>query len=65
MITSKEWAEEFTDERTGLCTLCGNTGKIDTTGRAVSPAGWHVGRINFCICPNGRMLRKHHLKEAK
>jgi hypothetical protein len=40
-----------------LCTLCGNSGRIDTTG-VKSAAGVEVGRINFCICPNGQVLRE-------
>jgi hypothetical protein len=39
------------------CTLCGNWGVIDTTGTK-TPAGVPVGRLNFCICPNGRALRE-------
>lgn len=42
-----------------LCTLCGNTGRIDTTATARSPAGVMAGRVNFCICPNGRSMRAH------
>jgi hypothetical protein len=39
------------------CTLCGNWGAIDTTGTK-TPAGYEVGRLNFCICPNGQALRE-------
>ena len=39
------------------CTLCGNHGVIDTRATAVTPAGYWVGRLNFCICPNGQSLR--------
>ncbi len=38
------------------CTLCGNTGVIDTRG-TTTPAGLEVGRLNYCICPNGRGYR--------
>ena len=41
-----------------LCVLCGNSGLIDTVGRANSAAGVHVGRVSFCICPNGQAMRK-------
>lgn len=41
----------------GLCTLCGNTGVIDTTETAISPKGIRAGRKNYCICPNGQFLR--------
>ena len=38
------------------CTLCGNWGWIDTRG-VRTPAGVPVGRVNYCICPNGQALR--------
>lgn len=38
------------------CTLCGNTGVIDTRG-VCTPAGVPVGRCNWCICPNGQAMR--------
>ena len=38
------------------CTLCGNWGWIDTRG-VRTPAGVQVGRVNYCICPNGQALR--------
>jgi hypothetical protein len=41
----------------GLCTLCGNTGIIDTRLTAISPAGIRAGRLNYCICPNGQHMR--------
>lgn len=41
----------------GFCTLCGNTGFIDTTGTAKTPIGQMVGRRNICICPNGETIR--------
>jgi hypothetical protein len=39
------------------CTLCGNHGVIDSRGTRTS-AGLHVGRLNYCICPNGQELRE-------
>jgi hypothetical protein len=45
-----------------LCSLCGNSGIIDTTG-VTSAAGILVGRKNYCICPNGQSMRKQ--EEAK
>lgn len=39
------------------CTLCGDSGWLDTTG-VCTPAGVAVGRRQFCLCPNGIMLRK-------
>lgn len=39
------------------CTLCGNWGWIDTRG-VCTPAGLEVGRVNWCICPNGVALRE-------
>ena len=40
----------------GHCELCGNHGFIDTRGTR-TPAGLHVGRVHYCICPNGQALR--------
>jgi hypothetical protein len=51
------WLAHYVDERLFLCTLCGNTGEIDTTATAISPAGVPAGRVNYCICPNGQTLR--------
>jgi hypothetical protein len=41
---------------TNHCTLCGNSGVIDTRG-ATTAAGIRVGRLNWCICPNGQAFR--------
>lgn len=49
------WTREFISG--GLCGLCGNNGLINT--RVVSPAGQAVELNNaYCICPNGRALRR-------
>jgi hypothetical protein len=39
------------------CTICGNVGIIDSRGVA-TPAGEPCGRLNWCICPNGQVMRK-------
>lgn len=41
---------------TDHCTLCGNAGWIDSRG-VKTAAGFDVGRVNYCICPNGQALR--------
>lgn len=38
------------------CTLCGNSGIIDSRGLTTA-AGLLVGRLNWCICPNGQAFR--------
>lgn len=48
------WNKHYADRH---CTLCGNSGVIDTTG-VQTAAGVLVGRKNFCLCPNGQALRK-------
>lgn len=48
----------------GLCSVCGNTGVIDTTG-VRTPAGFECGRVNLCFCPNGQAMRHHQLVKAK
>lgn len=50
------WHEEFA--ATGYCCLCGNHGVIDTRGKVHTPAGLECGDLVFCICPNGRALKK-------
>lgn len=40
------------------CGLCGNVGVIDTRGQVYTPAGYDVGVLAFCICPNGRSLKE-------
>jgi len=52
------WFRHYIAE-SGFCSLCANTGFIDTRDTAVSPAGYHDGRVNYCICPNGQALRHH------
>lgn len=48
------WAEYFISN--ALCSLCGNSGVINTIG-VTSRAGIHCGRLNWCICPNGQIMR--------
>lgn len=49
-MVTKYWLDHYCTEH---CTLCGNSGIIDT--RAVTtPAG-----ISVCICPNGQAMRWH------
>jgi len=46
----------------GLCSLCGNSGVIDTRETANSGAGIKAGRLNYCICLNGRAMREAKTK---
>ncbi len=50
------WLDEFSD--TGHCCLCGNHGIIDTRGKVFTPAGHECGDRVWCICPNGRIMKK-------
>lgn len=52
-IVTAYWLKHY---MTDHCTLCGNHGWIDTRGTR-TPAGKDVGRVNYCICPNGQQLR--------
>lgn len=54
------WYDEFRDEATGShCGLCGNRGIIDNKNANLSTcAGVHVWVKTYCICPNGRALKK-------
>jgi hypothetical protein len=48
------WLDHYVNGH--YCSLCGNSGQIDTRGTRTA-AGVEVGRVNFCICPNGQALR--------
>lgn len=55
-ITKNQLADFWvTNYASTHCTLCGNTGIVDTRG-ARTPAGLLVGRLNWCVCPNGRAM---------
>lgn len=63
---TRYWLRYYCD---GVCTLCGNSGQIDTTG-VKAPTGRAVGRRQFCICPNGQTQRRdeqehQHLETLK
>ena len=52
-----------------ICGLCGNHGKITITVPA-PPCGFAPGFVppkldHFCVCPNGRTMKKVHDREAK
>jgi len=53
-IVTRYWLDYYT---TTHCTLCGNSGVIDSRG-VKSALGKEVGRLNWCICPNGQQMRK-------
>jgi hypothetical protein len=59
-LITRYWLEYYADSH---CTLCGNSGVIDTAGVRTA-AGKEVGRKNYCICPNGQALRKYSQMEA-
>ena len=54
-LITRYWGNYYISER-GHCTLCGNSGFIDTRGVRTA-AGVMSGRVNFCICPNGQEFR--------
>jgi len=60
-ITKKQmadlWFAEFVSPN-HHCGLCGNSGVIDTRGKVFTAAGVECGVKAYCICPNGRSLRR-------
>ena len=58
-MTFEEWLSDYWLEHycSDACTLCGNSGVVDTTG-VKTAAGFLVGRRNWCICPNGVLRRE-------
>lgn len=59
-VTEYMFKYYWTDEYLGLCTLCGNTGIINTTETAISPRGYRVGKKQYCLCPNGQSMRENN-----
>jgi hypothetical protein len=55
-VITEYWFDHYILD--GLCSLCGNSGVVDTTSTAKSPTGKSCGRKNWCICPNGQNLRE-------
>lgn len=53
------WSKEFVLKH---CILCGNKGIVDTRGIVHTPNGIETGGIAFCICPNGRSLKRNGAK---
>jgi len=43
--------------RREMCSLCGQSGIIDTRSTAITQTGLRCGAIHFCICPNGQLMR--------
>jgi hypothetical protein len=60
-IVTNYWLEYYCSDH---CTLCGNSGVIDTRG-VQTAAGVPVGRLNYCIYPNGQVRRKHGIPITK
>lgn len=44
--------------RRGMCSLCGQSGILDTRTTAITGTGLRCGDIHFCICPNGQKMRE-------
>ena len=59
-VNNDTWLE-FLDpaDAQSCCGLCGNSGVVDTRGKVVSPRGDDCGIRAFCICPNGRGIKRH------
>ena len=51
------WMAEFLSAQ-GYCCLCGNDGVIDTRGKLKTRTGIDCGARVYCICPNGRKMKK-------
>jgi hypothetical protein len=59
---SNYWMKHYVGS-SSLCTLCGNTGHVDTTATAIPPNGGDsVGLRQPCFCPNGQAIRENKAK---
>ena len=64
-ITKNQFADLWLDEfasNMGFCCLCGNNGAIDSRGKIDELTGIEYGKLVYCICPNGRKLKKLNTK---
>lgn len=52
------WLSEFMSRDGHHCALCGNHGIIDTRDKIFTSAGVECGNRLYCICPNGRQIKK-------
>lgn len=50
------WLKNYV--RRGMCSLCGQSGIIDTRATAISTIGIRCGDVHFCICPNGQSMKR-------
>lgn len=55
-MTRIDWLAEFGQKN--HCCLCGNWGFIDTRGKVFTPAGFPCGDLVYCVCPNGRAMKR-------
>ena len=46
-----------------ICGLCGNTGIVSTN--FATAFGKRSSTKAYCICPNGRAIKKHNTKQHK
>jgi hypothetical protein len=56
-VKQERW-KEFLHPDLLICGLCGNSGYVDTRNRVKSPMGADCGIKTYCICPNGRSIKK-------
>jgi len=57
VAVTQYWLDHYLGRN--VCALCGNSGRLDTTQSARSPRGESVGRVHYCLCPNGQAMRAH------
>ncbi len=57
-IISNFWYDNYFDNGTNACMLCGNTGIIQTN-EVKTPAGIPLkNRKIYCLCSNGRAIKE-------
>ncbi len=65
-ITKKQLSEFWLDNYCTIegCCLCGNSGRIDCTNVS-TPLGKKPFSKYYCVCPNGRAIKKANEKITK
>lgn len=50
------WLDNYV--RREMCSLCGQSGILDTRATAITATGLRCGEVHFCVCPNGQKMKE-------
>jgi hypothetical protein len=63
MVELPHFQDKFPGLKIPMCGLCGNSGIVNTVGVVYDASSTvDCGIISYCICPNGRAMKKKKVK---